>query len=287
MDELDFTAPATARPAYDAAAAQAFFALQGREEQAAAGETIFTEDEKSSRLLLKRDKIYLLLEGEVELSVGKQAIDTVKPGGIFGELALITRTARSATAKARTECRFIALDDKQLLSSLREKPEFALVLMHVIVDRLRATIGRVSAANNLPKEEEMRESGALGKELLAELTSSRSGEATRLRYAAGRTVVEQGQAGMRMYVVLEGEVSIRIQESVVEKVGPGGIFGEMALVGGEQRLASAVTESDCELLGINRNVFIDLVKSNPGFGVAVLNTVSERARYMASRRAGD
>jgi CRP/FNR family transcriptional regulator, cyclic AMP receptor protein len=286
MDELDFTATATAKPAYDTAAAQAFFALQGGEEQAAAGETIFTEDEKSSRLLLKRDKIYLLLEGGVELSVGKRAIDTVKPGEIFGELASITHTARSATARARTECRFIALDDRQLLSSLREKPEFALALMHVIVDRLRATIGRVSAAHNLPGEEEWREDSALDKKLLSELTA-RPGDATRLHYAAGRTVIEQGQAGVRMYVVLEGEVAIRIQDSVVEKVGPGGIFGEMALVGGEQRLASVVTETECELLGINRNVFIDLVKSNPGFGVAVLNTVSERARYMASRRAGD
>lgn len=284
MDELDFTSSEEDKPIYDAAAAREFFALQGSEASVAADEIIFSEDEKSSRLLLQRDKMYLLLEGEVELSARKRAIGTLGPGDIFGELASITHTARSATAKARTACRFIALDDKQLLSSLRKKPEFALMLMNVIVSRLRETIGHANAAGALSTGDESREHSSLGKRLVSELMDMFSSGA-RMHYAAGRTIMERGQAGVRMYVVLEGEVAIRIGSSVVEKVGPGGIFGEMALVGGANRLASAVTETDCELLGINRNVFLDLVESNPEFGVAVLNAVSERARYTASRRA--
>ena len=285
MDELDFTSPVEDKPIYDAAAAQEFFALQGSEAGAAANEIIFAEDEKSSRLLLQRDKMYLLLEGEVELSAGKRVIGTLGPGGIFGELASITHTARSATARARSACRFIVLDDKQLHSSLQEKPEFALMLMNVIVERLSKTIDRASAAGSLQGKDDFRQRGSLKKGLLSGLTDKFSAGA-RMHYAAGRTIMERGQAGVRMYVVLEGELTIRIGDSVVEKVGPGGMFGEMALVGGAHRLASAVTETDCELLGINRNMFLDMVESNPEFGVAVLNAVSERAHYMASRSAG-
>ncbi|HLP97796.1 MAG TPA: cyclic nucleotide-binding domain-containing protein [Sideroxyarcus sp.] len=281
MDDLDFTLPPTApaKPAYDSGAARSFFALQGEEVRAAAGETIFAEDEKGSRLFLQRDKMYLLLEGEVELSVKRQPIGKVAAGEIFGELASITQTARSATATAKTACRFMSLDDKQFLLSLRAQPEFALTLMGIIVDRLRVTLDRMEGVA-VPG----REGRAFDKGLLAELLEE-LGDSARMRFPAGKVIMEQGQTGVLMYVVLEGSVQIRIGDTVVERVGPGGMFGEMALVGRTQRLAGAVAETGCELLPVNRNVFVDLVKTNPKFGLAMLVAVGERARHMAAARA--
>ncbi len=286
MDDLDFTLPpvAPAKPAYDAGAAREFFLTHGEEGRAPGGEVIFAEEEKSNRLFLQRDKMYLLLEGEIELSVKKQLIGKVAPGEIFGELASITQTARSATATARTACKFIALDDKQFLLALREKPEFALTLMSVIVDRLRATIDRMGASGALSSVTTGREGRGLDRSLLSELLGE-LGDNARMRYPAGKVIMEQGQTGVLMYVVLEGRVQIRIGDNVVEEVGAGGMFGEMALVGRTQRLASAVAETDCVLLPINRNVFVDLVKTNPKFGLSVLGAVGERARYMAAQRA--
>src|SRR5512142_2162946 len=88
MEDLDFTRPPAtpSKPAYDASAAREFFASHGEEIRAAAGEVIFAEDEKSSRLFLQRDKMYLLLEGQIELSIKTQPIGKVAPGEIFGEL---------------------------------------------------------------------------------------------------------------------------------------------------------------------------------------------------------
>jgi len=72
-DELDFTgslklpqpaAPAAA-PIYVPAIARAFFESAGKEESFAAGTVIFAENEKASRILLKRDKMYYLVEGQV------------------------------------------------------------------------------------------------------------------------------------------------------------------------------------------------------------------------------
>jgi CRP-like cAMP-binding protein len=85
-----------------------------------------------------------------------------------------------------------------------------------------------------------------------------------------------------MYVVIEGLVSISIRGAVVERVGPGGIFGEMALVDQSPRAANAVAEADCALLAINRNVFLNLVKSEPSFGIALLSATAERLRSTAA-----
>ena len=67
-----------------------------------------------------------------------------------------------------------------------------------------------------------------------------------------KVIVEEGQTGTRMYVVLKGRVLVYLDGEVVEKIGPGGVFGELALVDQPTRLASVVAETDCELLPIGR-----------------------------------
>ena len=97
--------------------------------------------------------------------------------------------------------------------------------------------------------------------------------------------MREGQLGVALFAVLEGRVAISIGDSVVEKVGTGGIFGEMSLVDRTPRLATAVAESDCVLLAMSRHMFLHLVKRSPKFGAALLKAVGERAAFMASRRA--
>jgi CRP/FNR family transcriptional regulator, cyclic AMP receptor protein len=82
--------------------------------------------------------------------------------------------------------------------------------------------------------------------------------------------------------VLEGRVAISIRGAVVERVGPGGVFGEMALVDQSPRSANAAAETDCALLAINRAVFLNLVKSEPTFGVSLLAATAERVRNTAA-----
>jgi CRP-like cAMP-binding protein len=85
-----------------------------------------------------------------------------------------------------------------------------------------------------------------------------------------------------MYLVLQGRVAISIQGTVVERVGPGGMFGEMALVDDSPRAATVTAESACLFLTINRNDFLSLVRSNPAFAVSLLRAVAERLRNMTS-----
>jgi CRP-like cAMP-binding protein len=286
MEDLDFSssgkqrtaAPAAPAPLYNAAVARAFFESAGREEAVTAGTKFFVENERASRILLKRDKMYLLLEGEVALLARGRPVGTVKTGEIFGEMAAITESPRSATAVAKTACRVIGLDDKQFMAALREKPEFALMLLGLMIRRLRAMLGRLSG---IPSAAEAKESRVFDKAMLAALARG-LGESALVRYDRGKLIMVQGQVGALMYVVLEGRVAISLRGATVEHVGPGGVFGEMALVDQSTRAANAAAETDCALLAINRTVFLNLLKSDPTFGVSLLTAVAERVRNLAA-----
>ena len=289
MSDLDFTKPAgpakaPAAPAktsiYDPAIALEFFSSAGKPEPVAKGATLFAENEKGSRLLLQRDKMYLLLEGEVSLTANNKVIGTVRKGEIFGEMASISQTPRSASAVANLPCRVIGLDDGQFRSALRKKPEFALMLMSLMIGRMREAIGRLDPGG-AASEGKLEQSAVFDKSALAIL--ARALAQTRMPCERDKVIVKEGQVGVLMYVVLEGRLAVSIQGKLVEKIGPGGVFGEMALVDRTPRLATVVAETDCSLLAIGRNTFLDLVKASPDFAVSLLGAVGERARFIASR----
>ena len=287
MDDLDFSrtggplkpapAPQPQPPLYIPAVARAFFESVGKEETVAAGTVFFSENERASRILLKRDKMYFLLEGQVALSVRGKTIGTVKVGEVFGEMAAISDSPRSASAVARSACRVIALDDKQFYAALQKKPEFALMMLGTLIQRLRGMLAKLSGVPSA----ETKESRVFDKKLLASLQAGLGDQAI-VRYDRGKVIMVAGQTGALMYVVLEGRVAISIRGAVIERVGPGGVFGEMALVDQSPRSANAAAEADCALLAINRTVFLNLVKSDPTFGIALLGSMAERVRNTAA-----
>jgi CRP-like cAMP-binding protein len=284
-DDLDFSKPAGApkpaaaqAPLYVPAVARAFFESTGKEEQVASGTVIFSENEKASRLLLKRDKMYFLVEGEVGLVAKGRQLGLVKGGEIFGEMAAMSDSPRTATAVARSPCRVISLDDKGFAAALQKKPEFSLMMLGTMILRLRGMIARLSG---VPSAAEVKESRVFDKNLLQTMIQG-LGQHAVVRYDKGKIIMVAGQAGALMYVVIEGRVSISIRGAVVERVGPGGVFGEMSLVDQSPRAANAVADSDCALLAFNRNVFLNLVKSEPSFGIALLSATAERLRNTAA-----
>jgi len=288
-DDLDFTGSlrmparpsgAPAAPLYVPAVARAFFESAGEEESVPAGTVFFSENEKASRFFLQRDKMYLLLEGEVSLVAKGKPLAAPQPGEIFGEMAAISASPRSATAVARSACRVIALDDKGFAAALQKNPEFALMMLGTMIVRLRGMIARLSGVpgSTQPKEA----TRVFDKALLGTMVTG-LGEQAIVRYDKGKVIMVAGQAGALMYVVVEGRVAITIRGALIERIGAGGIFGEMALVDQSPRAANAAAETDCSLLAVNRNIFLSLVKSEPAFGIALLAAMAERLRNTATR----
>ena len=300
-DEFDFsnTAPG-AKPAPAVAAAQSavqgtaqstvyspalaleFFRATGTVEQKPAGKPIFSENEKSGGLFSKGARMYLLLDGEIGLMIKGKFFGVVKAGEIFGELAVIAGVPRSATAMAKADCKVLSLDEKQFHAALQKTPEFALMLMSSMGQRLRQSIAKLAASPAAAASAPVDRSGVIDRKLLVELAKELGGQPP-VPFGAGKVIVSAGAVGTSMYVVMEGHAAISIGNRVVERVGPGGLFGEMALVDRSARAATAVAETDCALIAIGRNDFISLVKAKPVFGALLLKALAQRMQYLAQQ----
>ena len=293
MEDLDFSAKPTRpteagapaqfaaqSPLYQPALALEFFRSAGTLEEKPAGKPIFSENEKAGGLFSKSARMYLLLEGEIGLMIRNKFFGVVKPGDVFGELAVIAGLPRSATAMAKINCRVLSLDEKQFHAALQKKPEFALMLMSAMVQRLRQSI--VKLGSNRPVAAER--SDILDRKTLTGLQQElATGEPA--AFPEGKIIMSAGAVGAFMYVVLEGRVAISVADSIVERVGPGGMFGEMALVDRSARAATATAESDCKLLAINRADFLGLVKAKPVFGASLLKAIAVRMQQLAQQLA--
>ena len=86
-----------------------------------------------------------------------------------------------------------------------------------------------------------------------------------------------------MYVILDGNVEIRKRTGekttrTMITLKTGDIFGEMAVVEGKGRSATAIAATDCRLLRLDEEAFYDLVQKNPDFAVKMIKTLSSRLR---------
>lgn len=97
-------------------------------------------------------------------------------------------------------------------------------------------------------------------------------------YAAGKTIFEAGEIGHIMYVILEGEVDIHLEDGRVYTAGPGDFFGEMALIADHRRSATAMARSDCRLAPVTERRFLFLVEQTPYFSLHVMRVLAERLR---------
>ena len=94
------------------------------------GETIFKEGDEAHAL-------YVVTEGEVDIVLNGQVIETVTEGGVFGELALIDKAPRSATAVARSTAKVVPINERRFTFLVTQTPNFALQVMRVLTERLR------------------------------------------------------------------------------------------------------------------------------------------------------
>src|SRR5688572_20600599 len=286
QDDKAGAAPKAAVPEpsklYKPEVALAFFKSTGKVEKLEAGKPIFVENETKAGAFSEGSRMYLLVSGQVELSARKKVIGSVARGEIFGEMSPLARIPRTATAVAKTACTVISLNERQFQTAIAKFPEFALMLMAIIIGRLRETIRKLSG--KLAEGDSANKAAVFERKLLAELEHEFEDKPPALHHL-NKVIMKEGDRGIFMYVVHSGEVSVSIGEKVVEKIGPGGVFGEIALVDQSVRAASATADTDCMLLAINRKDFMRLVQSKPGFALSLLKALSERLRFMTSKLA--
>ncbi len=97
-------------------------------------------------------------------------------------------------------------------------------------------------------------------------------------YPAGEAVFRAGEPGDSMYVVVEGEVRIAVNGRELEVLGPGGVFGEIALIDKGPRSADAIAVTDCRVVPIDENWFKFLVQQTPFFSLQIMRVMADRLR---------
>jgi MFS family permease len=93
---------------------------------------------------------------------------------------------------------------------------------------------------------------------------------------AGASIISQGEAGDRFYVVDAGEVQVEIDGRAVRREGPGTAFGEIALLRNVPRTASVRAVTDVRLLALERDVFLSAVTGHARSRRAADAIVAER-----------
>jgi CRP/FNR family transcriptional regulator, cyclic AMP receptor protein len=95
-----------------------------------AGHTIFEKGQPG-------DVMYVVIAGQVDVLIHDKIINSIEPGGILGEMALIDAEPRSATAVAKTDCKLVPINEKRFAFLVQQTPFFAIEVMRTMAERLR------------------------------------------------------------------------------------------------------------------------------------------------------
>jgi CRP/FNR family transcriptional regulator, cyclic AMP receptor protein len=101
------------------------------------------------------------------------------------------------------------------------------------------------------------------------------------KFEPGEVIFSEGDKGDKMYVVRSGEIEVERDGKIVETLSGGGIFGEMALIDGSPRAATARAKTACEVAPITEKTFLFLVHETPFFAIAVMRSLADRLRRSA------
>ena len=102
-------------------------------------------------------------------------------------------------------------------------------------------------------------------------------------YRARQEIFHKGSPGLGMLAVLKGSVTISSigpdgDQVILNLIGEGEVFGEIALLDGKERTADASAAADCELLLIDRRDFVPLLRANSDLAARLLSVLCDRLR---------
>ena len=107
-------------------------------------------------------------------------------------------------------------------------------------------------------------------------------------YPAGQVILRQDAPGDAMYVVIEGRVKVVLigedgREVILSVLGPGAVFGEMALLDDAPRSAHVIAMTQCHVMTLYRGAFHERLRASPDLCLAMLAALSSRLRLADDR----
>ena len=116
------------------------FANLGRHELDVIAQATTELDLKAGRVLMKEGQsaheMFIVVSGELEVTVEGEHIATIGPGGFAGEMALLTRSQRHATVTAITEVDVLHIDGRAFSNILEQAPQIAIQMLPIVASRV-------------------------------------------------------------------------------------------------------------------------------------------------------
>ncbi|MDB5518796.1 MAG: hypothetical protein JWQ17_5554 [Tardiphaga sp.] len=102
-------------------------------------------------------------------------------------------------------------------------------------------------------------------------------------YEVSDVIFEEGSVGRELFVVLEGKIDIvkatGAGRTLIVTLGKGEVFGEMAVIDGSARSATAIAAAPkTRVMRINHARFVYLVSQQPAFALMIMDALSKRLR---------
>src|SRR5258706_16334647 len=98
-------------------------------------------------------------------------------------------------------------------------------------------------------------------------------------FPAGEVLVKEGEFGHEFFIVIEGDLRVERGGKVINRLGPGGFAGEIALIDRGPRTATLITETPSRLLVIGQRELHSLLLQYPPLQITVLQALAQRVRH--------
>ncbi len=119
--------------------------------------------------------------------------------------------------------------------------------------------------------------------LTSELREAIELAANAVNISKGQAVFNRGDAGLAIYIIEKGSVRVHDGDLLLNRLGPGEVFGEIAGLGRMERTASVTAEEDLELLRVEREALYSVVRTRPEALEGLVSMLCERESGLADR----
>ena len=249
------------------------------------GEIIFSQGDQG-------DTMYIIQSGTVEISQDKNGKKVVlallEKGDFFGEMALIDKHLRSATATAISHSRLLAFTRTSIMERILQDPGVVLHLLTTLCHRITQTNHLLYTM--VQSDEALRSSVESKGQILPESPKRTVDLSIRpedcLLVENGKPVFHQGDLGNSMFIIREGGVEIsqgsEDDRNVLAYLGPGDFFGETAMITDQPRTAHAFASETTYLFPITKDDFLEQSKTRPELALYILQGLIIRLRGLLS-----
>jgi CRP-like cAMP-binding protein len=262
-----------------------------------AGEPVFAKGEDG-------DSMFIVAAGRIRIHDGAHTFNHQDAGDVFGEMALLESQPRSASATAVGPTRLLRLDRDPFNELMAEHPPINYGIIRVLSRYLRTSVEKLAGGSKAtstdtsittsyaPDEDNVLLAPELApvermmlltrvnlfSRLPVDVLSELVFLMREVRLAQGDTVFEEGTPGDALYIIARGKVEVLAGNRTLNFLQEGQIFGEMALLGSEPRLATVTAVEHTRLLRIDQAPFYELLEDRIELAEGIIQNLTGHLR---------